>query len=768
MAERFEDAAEVERRAIAVAGIVQGVGFRPFVYALALRHGLRGCVRNEAGSVAIEVEGAPRAIEEFLAALTAEAPPLARIESVRSEPRARRGDAVFRIAPSRERTGGPRLVSPDVATCADCVRELFDRGDRRYRYPFINCTNCGPRLTIIRTTPYDRERTTMASFVLCAACRAEYEDPLDRRFHAQPVACADCGPRLRALDARGQPVAGEPLDAALAAIRSGAIVAVKGLGGYHLACDARSEDAVVALRQRKRREEKPFAVMVHDLAAARALAELGAHEGALLESPERPIVLVPRRRGASVAASVAPETPLLGLMLPYTPLHHLLLRDIEAPLVMTSGNRSDEPIAYEDGDALERLSGIADLFLLHDRPIETRCDDSIVRPVAGSLVPFRRSRGYAPCPIALPCPLERPTLAAGGHLKSSFALGQGARAVLSHHLGDLEDYGALRAYRRSIARYRELFGIEPVRIVTDLHPDYASTREALALALEEPPLRVQHHHAHMASCLAENGFDGRAIGVIWDGSGLGLDGAIWGGEFLVGDGGAVRRAAHLAYAPLPGGERAIREPWRMALAHLWRAGIDPLDSPLARRIDRGTLGAVQSLCERGLYSPPTSSVGRLFDAVASLAGVCDLASFEGQPAIRLEALAADEAPAGSYSFTLVGSRPIAVDPGPIIRGVHRDVSAGVTASTVARRFHATLVELIVAVCEALRLEEGLGAVALSGGVFMNAILATEATARLEHAGFRVLRHGLVPPNDGGLSLGQLAIAAALDAAARKG
>src|SRR5438067_201768 len=623
------------RRSIAVTGVVQGVGFRPYVHSLASRLGLSGFVRNRAGGVIIEVEGAADALDRVGSELRGRRPPLARIEELSCEERQPRGEAGFRIDRSADHPGGTVFISPDVATCPDCLRELDDPGDRRHRYPFLNGTNCGPRLTIVTGAPYDRERTTMAAFAMCADCRREYDDPRDRRFHAQPTCCPRCGPSLRVLDARALPVdAPAPVAYAARALLEGRIGAIKGLGGYHLACDARSERAVVALRARKSREEKPFAMMVADLAAAEALAQVSGAERELLLSPARPIVLLRRLAGAPVAPSVAPRDPLLGIMLPYTPLHHLLLRETRAPLVMTSGNRSDEPIAHEDADAFDRLQGIADFFLAHDRPIHTRCDDSVVRVVGGRPLPIRRSRGSAPMPSSLPVPLREPTLALGGQLKSVFALAEGRRAFLSHHLGDLDHPAALRAWEESIARYQELCRIEPLRVVHDLHPDYASTRWAVASGLER--LFVQHHHAHFASCLAENGFIGPALGVCFDGTGYGLDGTIWGGEFLAGDIGSVVRAAHLLPVPMPGGERAIREPWRMAVAHLRAAGEDDA----LPGVDPAALSAVRRMLERSVNSPLTSSMGRLFDAIAAIAGTrASEVSYEGQAAVELEWLA---------------------------------------------------------------------------------------------------------------------------------
>jgi hydrogenase maturation protein HypF len=751
----------MERRAIVIRGIVQGVGFRPFVYNLAARLHLGGFVRNQAGAVQIEVEGAPPALDRFLGELADRPPPLAQIEHLSWESCPAQGDDEFRIETSTADAATPVFISPDVATCPDCRAELFDPANRRHRYPFLNCTNCGPRLTIITGAPYDRPRTTMVTFAMCPACRAEYDDPADRRFHAQPTACADCGPSLRLLDAAGQPIAtDDPLAHFAAALRDGRIGALKGLGGYHLACAARNPAAVAELRRRKHRDEKPFAVMVPDLATAGAVAEVTPEERALLLSPRAPIVLLRKRVSGTVAEEVAPRNPYLGVMLPYTPLHHLLLRAAGGgPLVMTSGNRSDEPIAYRDDDATERLASIADLFLVHDRPIHVRCDDSVTRVVAGAELPVRRSRGYAPRPIELPFDCPRPILAVGGQLKATFALGRGRQAFLSHHLGDLDHYEAYRAFEKDVALYEQLFGVAPQLIAHDLHPDHATTHYARdrSARLGTPLLAVQHHHAHLASCLAENGLNEPAVGVSFDGTGFGTDGAVWGGEFLVGDYRTVRRAAHLRYVGLPGGDRAIREPWRMAVAHLADAGVE---SPaLKARLLPVEVRTVRRMLERGLNTPPTSSAGRLFDTVATLAGVRDRVSYEGQAAVELEWLASGVAPDGAYPFDLGGS-PLVVDTRPIIRAVVADVARGGGAALVARRFHSTMVDMIAAVCGRLRVETRLGVVTLSGGVFLNALLTTEVSARLAADGFRVYRHRLVPPNDGGLSLGQLAIAAA--------
>jgi hydrogenase maturation protein HypF len=665
------------------------------------------------------------------------------------------------------------FLSPDIATCDDCLAELFDPRDRRYRYPFLNCTQCGPRLTIIAGAPYDRERTTMARFAMCAECRAEFDDPTNRRFHAQPTCCPRCGPKLRLEGAAGECIdTGDPLKAFAQALVEGKIGALKGLGGYHLACDAMSEAAVVELRRRKHRDEKPLAVMVADLAAAERLCEIDALESALLTSPRRPIVLL-RRRADGVAPSVAPGNPSLGVMLPYTPLHHLLLRAVNGrPLVMTSGNRSDEPIAYQDDDAIERLCGIADLFLGHDRPIRVRCDDSVTRIVAGRQSLVRRSRGFAPEPIMLPIACPRPILAVGGQLKGTFALGRDKAAFVSHHLGDLDHWPAYAAFRRDIALFEELFETRPELIVHDLHPDYASTRYTLERAAIErlPTIAVQHHHAHIGSCLAEHQLEGPVIGVALDGTGYGSDGAIWGGEFLIADLHGFRRAAHLRYVGLPGGDQAIREPWRSAAAQLIDAGEGT--QLLEANVEAAQLHVVEQMLARGVNCPQTSSAGRLFDAVSAIAGLRTRVSYEGQAAMELEWLAGAAHESGGYPFELVqaavgdSSPSFVVDTRLLIRAVAADVRRRAAQAQIARRFHTTLVEIIVAACESIRQSTRLSAVALSGGVFMNALLAAEATGRLMAAGFEVYNHRRFPPNDGGLALGQLAIAAA-SAAARK-
>ena len=752
------------RSEVRVEGIVQGVGFRPFVHQLASRLGLSGLVGNDAGGVFAEVEGAPRAVEAFVRALTLEAPPLAVVDRVTTRPLPVLGEDGFAIAPSVP--GGERtaLVSADSATCADCLRELRDPADRRHRYPFVNCTNCGPRCTIVRDVPYDRPNTTMASFAMCADCAREYHDPADRRFHAQPVCCPACGPSLRLLGRDGQAVDGEPLAAAAGLLLAGRVVAVKGLGGYHLAADADSQAAVAALRARKHREDKPFAVMAADLDAAGRLCLVDPAEAALLASPRRPIVLLRRRQGAPLAPSVAPGNRFLGVLLPYTPLHHLLLDEVARPLVLTSGNVSDEPIAYVDAEVLERLGGIADAFLLHDRPVHVRTDDSVVRAFRGRELPLRRSRGYAPQPLALPWAFPRQVLACGAELKSTFCLAKGRHAFVSHHIGDLENYETLRAYTEGVAHFQRLFEVAPEVVVHDLHPEYLSTKYALERQGVEL-VGVQHHHAHVAACLADNGEQGPVIGVGFDGLGYGPDGTIWGGELLVADLAGFERAGHLETVPLPGGAAAIREPWRMAAAYLDAAYPDGPPGGLAvaaRNSDRWE--RVLAVARAGVRSPPTSSAGRLFDAVAAILGVRDQVNYEGQAAIELEQLA-DPAEAGTYRAGISGSRPLRVRATDLVRAVVDDLLAGVGPAAVAGRFHNGVALAVVEAAQVLREQTRLDTVALSGGVFQNLLLLDRTVTWLEERGFRVLTHSRVPPNDAGISLGQAAVAAARDRAA---
>jgi len=769
----------VIRTAIRVEGIVQGVGFRPFVHALATGLGLAGIVGNDVDGVFIEVEGTPDVTREFLLRLERDPPPLARIERVRATPVRPTGSASFTIAASGADGQRRTLIAADTATCPDCLRELCDPADRRFGYAFINCTNCGPRFTIVRDVPYDRATTTMARFPMCGRCAAEYHDPADRRFHAQPTCCPDCGPRLELTGPTGARLAGDPIAAAAALLRQGDVLAVKGLGGYHLAVDASCERAAATLRARKHREDKPFAVLAEDLAAARRLCRVEDGAAALLTSPARPIVLLPRLPGAAVAAAVAPGSQQLGIMLPYTPLHHLLLRAVGRPIVLTSGNVSDEPIAYRDDEAMGALGAIADAFLTHDRAIHIRTDDSVTRVLRGRPMVLRRSRGYVPEPLTVRPEFPRAVLACGAELKNTFCLARGHHAFVSQHIGDLGNAETLRSFTEGIEHFLRLFDLDPQVVAYDLHPEYLSTK--YALERDQADLAgVQHHHAHIASCLADNGTEGPVIGVAFDGTGYGTDGTIWGGEFLVADLASFQRGGHLAPVPMPGGQAAIREPWRMAAAYLEAAcpgsGGDDGQLDVLRR-NAGRWAAVVSLARRGVNSPATSSAGRLFDAVAAILGLRDVISYEGQAAIELEQLAGLASSAaghhgargkGGYRAGIDPRTPFLVRGADLVRAVADDLAAGIPRPVIAARFHDGVAALIEEGCLLLRERHGLNAVALSGGVFQNLLLLRAAVARLEGRGFTVLVHSRVPCNDGGISLGQAVVAAARDRAASGG
>jgi len=752
-----------------VQGTVQGVGFRPYVHRLAGELALDGFVRNDSGGVLIEVQGSAEAISQFLARLGPEAPPLARVERVQTGPRRplpARGFAILASAPAG-RPDAP--VAPDAATCADCLRELWDPGDRRHRYPFINCTNCGPRFSIVRGVPYDRPLTTMAAFAMCERCRAEYEDPADRRFHAQPNACPECGPTLRLLagvpSERTEQHAPRQVDAvarAAAALREGAIVAVKGIGGFHLACRSDAEQVVATLRSRKRREQRPFALMARDLGAAEELVDLGAAERELMLAPERPIVLARARAGAPVAPAVAPGVPELGVMLPYSPLHHLLAAEAGVALVMTSGNSAGEPIAYRDEDALQRLGEIADLFLLHDRQIQTRTDDSVVRVLAGAASMLRRSRGYAPASIALAGGTPRQLLACGAELKSTFCVARGERAWVSQHVGDLRELGTLSSFVEGIEHFQRLFAVRPEVVAHDLHPDYLSTRYALE-RVDAQPCAVQHHHAHLAACLAEHGRREPVLAAVFDGSGYGADGSVWGGELLSGDLRDFERVGRLRPVRLPGADMAVREPWRMACA--WLAAADPaagvpaLPDTLRESVAAERWQAVARLAASEL-APITSSMGRLFDAVSALCGLRPRITYEGQAAIELEGTV-DSRERGAYEIAIDRSADLLeLDPREAVRQALADRLAGVPVGSIAARFHTGLARATALACALLAGERGLDTVALSGGVFHNRVLAERTLAELAAAGLRTLVPERLPAGDGAISYGQAAVAAA--------
>jgi len=797
---------------IHISGIVQGVGFRPFIYGLAQRLELSGWVRNTSAGVDIEVDGPRPALQAFITAIQAEAPALARIDQTTVDWQPPNGFTSFEIRHSAAEPTDFQPISPDVSICPDCLRELFDPDDRRYRYPFINCTNCGPRFTIIQDIPYDRPNTTMAPFAMCADCAAEYQHPLDRRFHAQPVACPQCGPQVWLESGSG----GQPLHRGEEALRQarkllmrGRILAVKGLGGFHLACDATNAQAVAELRKRKLRVDKPFALMMVDLEMVDAHCLLSPIERSLLERRERPIVIVRRRRNSILSDQISPGQNTLGVMLPYTPLHYLLFANQDSspvsfdmpPLVMTSGNLSEEPICTSNEEARRSLAALADAFLIHDRDIHTRCDDSVVRmfpatraelehpaeskpkdfEASSTLYPIRRARGYAPNPVRLAFDAP-PLLATGAELKNTFCLTRGRYAFLSHHIGDLENVETLASFEQGVAHFERLFRIKPEAIACDLHPDYLATRYAQARAGREdlPLISVQHHHAHIVACMAENGLAGERplIGVSFDGTGYGDDGAIWGGEFLLADAASYRRAAHLAYIPLPGGDRATREPWRVALAWLQHAGIEweedlppvryalapsDLDGSISASIPR--LQALRHQLQTGLNSPPTSSMGRLFDAAAALAGVRQTVNYEAQAAIEMEALV-DGRESAYYSFDRrvplsAGSGlpeqpapPYQIDPSPLLQQMVSDLRAGVGIPKIAARFHSGVAIMVRNVCLDLRQENDTRRVVLSGGVWQNTFLLALTVGLLQEAGFEIYLHRQVPANDGGLALGQ--------------
>ena len=763
-----------KRFSIIITGIVQGVGFRPYVYKLAHDIGLTGWVLNSPAGVECVIEGGQEACSAFFARLNAEAPTASRIDEVRITEQDPLEEADFVILPS---TSGPRrtLISPDLAVCADCLAELFDPADRRYRYSFINCTNCGPRFTIIKDLPYDRLFTTMKHFIMCKECLAEYQNPAERRFHAQPNACARCGPALRFLDATGQEPPGEPLQLACLALHAGQIVAVKGLGGYHLACDAANEAAVNTLRGRKLRWHKPFALMLANIEETRRYCELNPEEEQLLSGSSRPIVLLKRKAGAPpLPAALAPDNDRLGVMLPYTPLHYLLMSAIAgccaqrqagainrahteggAVLVMTSANYSDEPIAYDDEDALARLGGLADAFLLHNRPIFRRADDSVAVWAAGAPRLLRRSRGYAPQPLHI-SGCQRQILAVGGQEKNAFCLTRGPEALLSQHIGELDDVATFYQYRQEIEHFCTMFKVQPEAVACDLHPDYTSTHYALESGL--PLLQVQHHHAHFASVLAEHKLSGPALGFIFDGSGYGEDGNLWGGEVLYGDCAGFKRLAHLRYLPLPGGEAAIREPWRQALSALYAAGGQELAAKARRLWPVGWEIALAAL-RQNINAPLSSGMGRLFDAVAAISGLYPTVSYEGQAAIALEHHI-DESSGGSYSFDIQEKKekPWELDWRPVVRAAAHDMLGGVSAGTAAARFHRAVAELCLQLACRFRKRYGVNAVALSGGCWQNIWLLNRVCHDLHTAGFEAYSNISVPVNDGGLAYGQAAVA----------
>lgn len=761
------------RKRVHVRGIVQGVGFRPFVYNLARVLGLTGYVFNSSAGVTIEIEGGTSAVEQFLQTLRQSPPPLSHIADIAISDIPSQGENTFSIHESLAQENEFVLVSPDVATCNDCWREFGDSANRRYGYPFTNCTNCGPRYTIIQNIPYDRPMTTMSRFQMCSLCQAEYEDPDNRRFHAQPNACADCGPSLTLIqsgphDAHETSRTGNTSLAIVGhardLLRAGNIVAVKGLGGFLLACDAQNDAVVLQLRARKRRSDKPFALMARDIAAVESFCVISAEDRAALLSPRRPIVILPRRSGANLSSAIAPGNDTLGVMLPYTPLHYLLFSNSPEEssqfpaLVMTSGNISDDPIVTSNDEARRRLDSVADWFLFHDRDIYMRVDDSVVRTFEGRERVLRRSRGYVPHPIDMGIAFQE-LLACGGELKNTFCLTKDRYAILSQHIGDLENYETLQFFNETLANLKKLFRVEPRAIAHDLHPNYMSTRFALQSEIERK-IGVQHHHAHIASCMAENHLSGKVIGVAFDGTGYGTDGKIWGGEFLVADFSGFERRAHLRYVPLAGGDAAVREPWRMALSYLRDTyGADQLPDqlPFLRDIPERSIKLVDTMIARRFQTVETSSCGRLFDAVASLVGIRQQVTFEGQAAIALEA-AVKPGIEHHYRFHIEEGEPAQLDLRPTIEDIVKDLALGKPAGDISARFHNTLAVAIVEICSRLRKSDGMDRVCLSGGTFQNVYLLGRTVEALRRVGFGVSLHTMVPPNDGGISLGQAVIA----------
>jgi hydrogenase maturation protein HypF len=749
---------------IRVRGVVQGVGFRPFVYRLAHQYHLSGRVRNTSGSVDIEVEGAGKAVRNFINDLKDKAPPVARIENIKATFHPLKGYTQFQIEPSLSQEGQYQLVSPDIATCADCQEEIFSSDDRRSGYPFTNCTNCGPRFTIIEDIPYDRPQTTMSKFKMCPRCQREYDDPLDRRFHAQPNACPDCGPVLKLVDSQGRTVASQDvIKKAGKLLKEGKILAVKGLGGFQLAGDATSQKAINTLRDRKKRPSKPLAVMITRIKEIKKHCLVSEEEKKLLESPQCPIVLLRWKPGSDIAGAVAPGLKYLGVMLPYTPLHHLLLKETGLPLVMTSGNLSEEPIASDNDEALRRLKGIADYFLMHNRDIYARYDDSVYTVEDGQPRAVRRARGYAPYPVFLPFK-ARQILACGAEDKNTFCLTRDEHAFLSQHIGDMENEETLEHFENTIQLYKKLFRVEPEIIAYDLHPEYLATKYALEAGAKAglKLIPVQHHHAHIAGCLAENGVKDRVIGVALDGTGYGTDGTLWGGEFLLADCKDFQRVGHLEYVPLPGGAAAIKKPYRLALSYLYTLlGEDfSLEGLPLAGLEPAEIEIIKQQLKRKINSPLTSSAGRLFDAVSALAGVRREIDYEAQAAIELEMLAPDRIDkAGAYPFSIeVEGGMGVVKLRELLLGVVGDIRNKVPVPEISLKFHHTVAEIVTGMCKMIAKESNIRRVGLSGGVFQNRLLLQLATAALKREGFEVLTHRLVPANDGGISLGQAVVA----------
>jgi len=752
----------IERRKIEIRGIVQGVGFRPTVYRLAKKHTLKGFVLNDSKGVTLDIEGSPEGINSFLEELKKNPPPFSNIEAITSKKLTPKNFREFNIIESEERKEKKTLVSPDIAICKDCKKELLDSKDRRYKYPFINCTNCGPRFTITKGLPYDRKNTTMKKFKMCEKCRTEYTNPENRRFHAQPNACGDCGPHLKLLNGKGKEIKGNPIDKTIKFLKEGKIVAVKGLGGFHLACNAEDKIAVETLRKRKKRPYKPLALMAKDIPVTSKFVDLSSKEKELLKNPRAPIVLLEKKKNCVLPENIAPNNNYLGFMLPYTPLHVLLLENLEV-LIMSSGNKKDEPIVFDNENAVERLGGIADYFLVHDRDIWIQADDSIARVVNGETLLLRRGRGYAPGPLRSPVKSKKKIIGFGAHKHNTFSISRDDEIFISHYIGETDNIETIKAFERGIKHFINFFDIPPDIAAVDFHPEYEATKfgKKWAKKNRNPLIEISHYHAHVASCLLDNGVDEKVIGVTWDGTGYGSDGKIWGGEFLIADLKEYERKAHLKYIPLPGGDMAVKEPWRMGSTYLYKTfGKDflNLDIDFVRRLDKRKWEVIKNMINKGVNSPENSSIGRLFDAVSSILGIRDTATYQGQAAIELEMIV-EKSVRECYKFRIKKDKNIYIlDPKPVIEAIVKDIESGVTKEIISAKFHRGLSGMILEVSNLLREETGINIVCLTGGVFQNIVLRKEATAKLQEGKFKVYNHKKIPPNDGGISAGQVAIA----------
>ncbi|MCX8021436.1 MAG: carbamoyltransferase HypF [Syntrophorhabdaceae bacterium] len=756
--DRLVEGAHILKK-ITIRGVVQGVGFRPFIYRLATEMGIKGWVANTSSSVKIEAEGEGGVLSEFIKRIRLEAPSVANIVSIKVENGLPKKYLSFEIRKSR-RDPGYQILSPDIATCPLCLKELFDNKNRRYLYPFINCTYCGPRFTIIKDIPYDRPNTTMAKFVMCEKCLEEYKDPLNRRFHAQPNSCHICGPEIWIEDNLGNRVKDkDPIGKVTEILRGGSIVAIKGLGGFQLACDATDSKVVLLLRRRKVRPDKPFAVMMRDIEEVKKYCFLSEAEARLLTSHRSPIVILLKKEDAAISPMVAPDNRYLGVMLPYTPIHHLIMEEVKRPVVMTSGNISEEPIAIDNGEARSSLSGIADYFLMHNRDICSRYDDSVYMVFRGEEMPLRRARGYAPYPVSLPFPSKRPLLALGAQEKNTFCLTKNRFGFVSQHIGDLDHIGTLRYYRETIELYKRLFRIHPELIVHDLHPDYLSTRYAYELGNTLPILGVQHHHAHIVSCMIDNGLKGPAIGVAFDGSGFGTDTTIWGGEFLVvTEYPFFERMGRIEPMPLPGGDISIKRPYRTGIAYLYKIfGYIP-NMPFLEGISQEEIEVIKTQIEKSINTPITSSCGRLFDAVSALLNLCKIVTLEAQAAVKLEMVASKNEKVCGYPFTIYKEKSMwEVALGEMFEAIITDIKKGKDIGGISFRFHRTVAEIIRTVVSVISEEKGIRKVVLSGGSFQNRLLLHLVLPLLEDGGFECFTHRQVPCNDGGISLGQAGI-----------